>query len=450
MRKPVVLLVGPQEFLRESLIGLLFRQGCEVLESSRSCSLVQLFQKRTPDLAIVTSASRDGREGLRVVNQIRQIHREIKLILITMNSSEELAIDALKVGVNDYFKHPVSFEDLETSINRCLWSPYRGQSPRREVRTCSDITAPAMIGESRSIQEIRAYIGNVAASDTNVLITGETGTGKELVAELIHAHSPRHRNPFISINCAAIPDSLLESELFGYERGAFTGAHALREGKLKHAGGGTAFLDEIGDMGLPAQTKILRAIESKEIQRLGDHKPVPLDMRVIAATNQDLEALVEERRFRRDLYFRINVARIHLPPLRDRREDIPLLLKHYVREMNHRFGYEVEGFTDEALSHLIHYEWPGNVRELKNVVESTFVSLSSQFITFLDLPKLFRQRLTQAEEISPGERERLLAALSSTNWNKSRAAPPLPTRAFTSPTRLHRLGCPTTCVTSSF
>jgi transcriptional regulator with PAS, ATPase and Fis domain len=279
-----------------------------------------------------------------------------------------------------------------------------------------------MIGDSLPTQGIKAYIRKVAATDTNVLVTGETGTGKELVADLIHRHSPRSRRPFIGINCAAIPDNLLESELFGYERGAFTGAHALKEGQLQLADGGTLFFDEIGDMSPYAQAKILRAIEDKGVYRLGGKRRIPIDVRLIAATNQDLEQLVVQDKFRKDLYFRLNVARIHLPPLRERPEDILPLCHHYLGQLNHRFGRRVEGFTDDALAYLMRHDWPGNVRELKNLLEATFVNDLHREISFVDLPEQFRKRFSDAKTSPQDERERLLSALLSTNWNLSKAA----------------------------
>jgi transcriptional regulator with PAS, ATPase and Fis domain len=272
------------------------------------------------------------------------------------------------------------------------------------------------------MRDINAYIGQVASTDSTVLVTGETGTGKELVAELIHMRSHRAGKPFISINCAAIPETLLESELFGYERGAFTGAHMQKEGALKLANEGTAFFDEIGDMSLEGQAKILKAIESKEIRRLGGRGSIPLDIRVIAATNQPLERSVADGRFRKDLYFRLNVARIHLPPLRDRREDIPPLVDHYIRELNGRFGREVQGLTEEAMEPLLRYEWPGNVRELKNLLEAIFVTRPPRRIALTDLPEQLRRRLAEAEGLPEDEREQLLSALFSTRWNKSQAA----------------------------
>jgi transcriptional regulator with PAS, ATPase and Fis domain len=279
-----------------------------------------------------------------------------------------------------------------------------------------------MIGGSSAMREIKAYLLKVATTDCTVLITGETGTGKELAAEMIHRSSPRHSSPLVCINCAALPESLLESELFGYERGAFTGAYSTYAGKLKLAEGGTVFFDEIGDMTAYAQAKILRAIEGKEVYRLGGKKGISINVRVIAATNQGPEKLVADGRLREDLYHRLNVARVHLPPLRERKEEILPLLNHYTRVLNRRYGRETEGFTEEALASLLKYNWPGNVRELKNLLEATFINLPSRKIAFMDLPKMFQKKLKELEGLPQGERDRVLSALFACNWNKSKAA----------------------------
>lgn len=293
--------------------------------------------------------------------------------------------------------------------------------PDRKLVSALEINQP-MIGDSMPMREIRSYLLKVAATDSPVLITGETGTGKELAAELIHRNSSRHKKPLVCINCAALPETLVESELFGYERGAFTGAVALSRGKFELAAGGTILLDEIGDMSAYAQAKILRTIERKDAYRLGGKSRIPLDFRVIASTNQDPERLVREGKFRKDLYYRLNVARVHLPPLRDRKEDIFLLLEHSIRELNRRFGRKVKGFTDEALETLLGYDWPGNVRELKNVVEATFISLPSREVLFIDLPKSIQGQFKEMELLPKRERDQMLSALFAAHWNKSEAA----------------------------
>jgi DNA-binding NtrC family response regulator len=418
MNKTVILIIERDRSLRRRLSTMLVEHGFAVIEASDKTTALQCFHKSVADLIIVDASLDIPWDGIEVAQYIRRRSRKIPLILITSHGSEDLAIAALRAKVDDYFKQPLALDTLVASICRLC----DGSS------TSAAITVPAladdqrMIGDSLPLQGIKAYIGKVAATDTNVLITGETGTGKELVADLIHRNSPRSRRPFIGINCAAVPDNLLESELFGYERGAFTGAHVLKEGQLQLAEGGTFFFDEIGDMSPYAQAKILRAIEDKAVYRLGGKRRIAIDVRVIAATNQDLDQLVAQEKFRKDLYFRLNVARIHLPPLRERKEDIPPLCQHYLRQLNHRFGRGVEGFTNEALAYLIRHDWPGNVRELKNLLEAAFVNDLPRRISFLDLPEQFRKRSNAAEASPQDERERLLATLFSTNWNVSKAA----------------------------
>jgi transcriptional regulator with PAS, ATPase and Fis domain len=300
----------------------------------------------------------------------------------------------------------------------CVASP--GEAVPSPPSTFGD--CDRLVGETPAIRELKSYLLKVASSDSNVLITGETGTGKEIAAELIHANSARRQGPCVRINCPAIPDTLIESELFGYERGAYTGADSLKDGMMRVANGGTVFFDEIGDLSLSAQSKILRAVETKEVRRLGSRSSTPVDVRVLAATNRDLDRLADDGRFRQDLYFRLNVARIHLPPLRERREDVPLLLRHYVREFNGLQHKEVEGFREEVEDRLLAHDWPGNVRELKNLIEACFLSVSSGGISLEDLPEHFRQRLDRPDRRSDDERERLLSTLASTRWNKSDAA----------------------------
>ena len=421
MKKPAILLAERDDVQRHQLQSLLLRQGFEVIESPDANGVFHAVrQKRNPDLLIINASLDAAGNGLEVVQLLHRGNSKLPVILIATNSSEDLAIAALRAGIADYFKPPFSWEDLLTSVHRCL-----ANGCSRELLSISETTASGltpMIGESLQMQEIKAYLCKVASTDTTTLITGETGTGKELVAALIHQNSCRQQKRFVCINCAAIPDSLLESELFGYERGAFTGAHARKEGKLKLADGGTVFFDEIGDMSPYAQAKILRALESKAVDRLGGKESIPLNIRVIAATNRNLERLMAEEKFRADLFFRLNVASIHLPPLRERKEDLQALCDHYICEMNRRFGREVEGFTAEAFAYLLRYDWPGNVRELKNLIEAIFVNLPSRKITLMDLPEQFRRRFGEANDLSHDERDRVLSALLSTNWNKGKAA----------------------------
>jgi DNA-binding NtrC family response regulator len=401
--------------------SLLLRQALEVIALPEAGGIFRLFrQKQEPDLLIINASLNATIDGLEVVRLLRQGNRKLPVLLLAPNGSEELAIAALRLGITDYLKQPFSGEELLTSVRRCLAEHGAQETLGALEPTASGLTH--LIGESSQMQNIKGSLAKLASTDTTTLITGETGTGKELVAALIHQNSSRRRQPLVSINCAAIPDSLLESELFGYERGAFTGAHARKEGKLQLADGGTVFFDEIGDMSPYAQAKILRVLESKTVDRLGGKGSVPVDIRVIAATNRNLEQAMAEEKFRTDLFFRLSVANVHLPPLRDRKEDLRSLCNHYISDMNRRFGREVEGFTEEAFAYLLRYDWPGNVRELKNLIEAIFVNLPVRKITFMDLPEQFRRRFEEMNDLSDGERERVLSALLSTNWNKGKAA----------------------------
>jgi two-component system response regulator HydG len=279
-----------------------------------------------------------------------------------------------------------------------------------------------LIGSSSAMTAVRAYVAKVAQSDAGVLITGATGTGKELVAETIHRASARRSAPFVSVNCAAIPDSLLESELFGYERGAFTGAEEPYPGKLRIADHGTVFLDEIGEMSPLGQAKILRVLESREIFPLGARRTSKIDVRFLAATNQDLESMVQRRAFRQDLYFRLNVGRIYLPALHERPEDIMELFLHFLRRFNATHGANVQEPTPDLSESMLSYEWPGNVRELRNFVEAIFIDPPQGPIRLQDLPESFRRIFAAHRNNEFSEREAILSALARTRWNKKLAA----------------------------
>lgn len=279
-----------------------------------------------------------------------------------------------------------------------------------------------LIGSSPAMAAVRRYVQKVAQSDASVLISGPTGTGKELVASAIHQASQRRSAPFMSVNCAAIPDTLLESELFGYERGAFTGAEERYPGKLRLADHGTIFLDEIGELSPLGQAKILRVLESREIFALGARRMTSIDVRFVAATNQDLEPMIQRHAFRQDLFFRLNVARIYLPALRERREDILELFRYYVEQFNARYGKRVQAPTPELAEQLTAYDWPGNVREVRNCVEAVFIDPPDGPIALDHLPESFRRIFQRHKADNLSERDAMLAALSRTNWNKKMAA----------------------------
>ena len=418
MRRSVILVVDPGLALGQALKAGLHSDRFEVLESGRVDDALARMQTCAADAVIVGSSREPGWDRVAAARHFRREHAHLPIILIAAESSEDMVINALRAGVTDYLRAPVTPDELLASVEACLPSP-RAQ----QAGPCAGSLNP-ILGGSRALEQVRQAIARVAATNTNVLITGETGTGKELVARLIHASGRRRKGPLLCLNCAAIPDGLLESELFGYERGAFTGANARYEGKFALAEGGTIFFDEIGDMSPYAQAKILRIIETREVDRLGGRRSVAVDVRVIAATHESLESLVSQGKFRRDLFYRLNVARIHIPPLRQRREDVAILLDHCLPEINLRLGSRITGMSMGARRCLLRYDWPGNVRELKNVLEALAVSLGEGQIHEDDLPHPCREAsppVSGPPEPS-GERDRLLSALHVTNWNKSRAA----------------------------
>jgi DNA-binding NtrC family response regulator len=400
-----------------ALCTALRRLGWEVAEAHEASTVIALAERGACDLLAVAPVPGLNRAGVALARAVHGRDRGCAVLLLSEASSEDFVIDALRAGVSDLLPDTATASEIGESVARLTGKACDAAQEKL-------VGGAALVGNSAATAEVREAVARVAQNDSNVLITGETGTGKELIADLIHRNSVRAARPMVCINSAAIPDTLLESELFGYERGAFTGAHASNPGKLEQASGGTVFFDEIGDMTPYAQAKILRAIESREVHRLGGRRAIPVDVRIISATNRDLDSLAMDEGFRKDLYFRINVARIHLAPLRERSEDIPLLIEHYIKEFNRSFRADVRGLDDETLDRLVEYGWPGNVRELKNVIESVFVSRPAARIHFVDLPEWLRRRIDggAAAQVTPKERERILLALNATNWNKSKAA----------------------------
>jgi DNA-binding NtrC family response regulator len=398
--------------LPENLKLQLSDNGFELIETSGTTDVLKSLDACKPCLVIVVVSEKNNNEELNIAKKIRQNYWKIPLILIAQRSSEAQIINAFREGINDYLTLPLCYKDLKASIQRNL-PDHLSLIPEENV----DIL---MVGKSALLKGIKSYLMKAASTDSTVLITGETGTGKELAAHLIYRNSLRHDKPFICINCSALPEGLLESELFGYEKGSFTGACSSYAGKWKLADGGTIFLDEIGDMPSFAQAKILRVIENKEFYRIGGKDSISLDVRIIAATNQNLEELVKEDKFREDLFYRLNIVCINLPPLRERKEDIPLLICYFIKELNSRFKILVEGIEDEVLDTLLRYNWPGNIRELKNFLEATYINRPSRKISFKDIPQSFHKRLKGA--IVDNERDRMISVLSATKWNKTKAA----------------------------
>jgi DNA-binding NtrC family response regulator len=395
----------------------------QVVQGTNGENVLDIMSKTRPCLIVLGMPGPGEEEGLDQVRSIRKVNRHLPIIIISSNSSEALATAAFRAGVDDYFKEPICPEQLLKRIDDLLNIPHGDPWPPLSQTRPAGPAQPSMIGESAVMRATRDYLLRAAATESTVLITGETGTGKELAARLIHSHSARADRPLIAVNCAALPESLAESELFGYERGAFTGALETHKGKFAQASHSTIFLDEIGDMTLYIQAKILHAIEEKVIYPLGCKKPQPLDVRVVAATNRDLEQLIEDDCFRSDLYYRLNIARVHLPPLRERREDIQALVRYGIDGLNRRFKRQVKGVASGAMDFLERYTWPGNVRELLNLLESTFINLPGNEIAYEDLPLRFREQATRRQYYPESEERRvILSVLMQTNWNKSRTA----------------------------
>ena len=360
-------------------------------------------------------------------------HQTTRILLLVRESSEQLAIAALNAGAKRYVTARAPEDDFHKALEAVLAEEEEPAAPARVEPTCAH--GERLVGESAVMRELRAEIGRISRCDSNVLITGETGTGKELVAELIHDSSPRKAAPFMCLNSTAIPDSLVESELFGYERGAFTGAYTASIGKLAAANRGTVFFDEIGDISPSVQAKLLRALDGKLVYRLGGTKPVPIDVRVVAATNQNLEEAIRASRFRSDLFYRLNVIRLEVPPLRERPDDILPLVSHFITAFNHSFGMTVVRFDSEAIDALVRHEWPGNVRELRNVVEAAFANNAATDRSVMPLPPQFRRTVAAADP----ERAQIVSALVSNNWNKTKAAEQLQWSRMTLYRKMHRL-----------
>ena len=391
------------------------------LRGERPCvaaNEAELFRRAAQGIAgaiLIAASLADAEAALRLTQEMRRRHPQTPLLLVCGETTEELVIAAFRAGATDLLRDSSSAAEAQACVDR-IFPPAPTANHEAEAHRKGTI-----VGDGPAMQRARAAIEAASATDLNVLITGETGTGKELAAERIHRQSRRQSFPFVCVNCAAIPGELLESELFGYERGAFTGAFASREGKLPFARGGTVFLDEIGDMDLYSQAKILRAIESRRVQRLGSNREIPLDIRIVAATNQDLERLTAQGRFRQDLYYRLNVVHISIPPLRERPEDLPALVRHMLAELNAASGRAAVTIDAGVITSLAGYLWPGNVRELRNCIESAFAFCASSRITSENLPREIREKLRLTAS-GGSERERLLHALTSAQWNKSEAA----------------------------
>jgi len=411
-----VLVIDDEANLRKVLAALLRRDGYDVTIAENGEVGLAEFQKNGAD-AVITDLVMPKLGGMEVLRAVNGADPEVPVIIITAHGTVDSAVEAIKLGAFDYVTKPFDQTELSKVLAKAIRTH---ETARRSAR--GERGRPALVGESPAMQDVLRIIDKVADTPSTVLITGESGTGKELVATALHEGSSRRENPFIRINCAAIPKDLMESELFGYERGAFTGAVTSKPGRFELADGGTLFLDEIGEIPVEMQVKLLRALQESEFERVGGIKTTHVDVRLIAATNRDLEVETESGRFRKDLYYRLAVVPIALPPLRDRRSDIPTLAGHFIEKYNRRLNKRIEGMTDEALAEMQAYPWPGNIRELENLIERTLLFADGPRIGVSDLPQHLRSGALAA---SPSGATPLPAAAGETGMKdivKQRAA----------------------------
>jgi DNA-binding NtrC family response regulator len=383
-----ILILEDEKLLRMTMRKRLEDDGYRVLESATGQAALDLIREDEPDLLLLDYKLPDM-TGIDVLRQVREMHLDTSAILLTAFSSIGTAVEAMKLGAHDYLNKPVDYDELMATIAKALETTRLRREVRRHRNELVRLYGISnIVGRSKATEQILIKIRKIADSAaTTVLIQGESGTGKDVAAKAIHYASSRADKPFMNITCTALTESLLESELFGHERGAFTDAKTLKKGLLEVANGGTVFLDEIGDMGAQLQSKMLRFLEEKSFKRVGGSVDIRVDVRVIAATNRDLEKLARSGTFREDLFYRLNVVPIDLPPLRDRKEDIPDLVDHFLEQFNREFKKKTKGVTEEAMACLTRHDWPGNVRELRNVIERVMILEDRAEVDLPDLPE---------------------------------------------------------------
>jgi len=426
-----ILVVDDEEIIRESLSYILRKEGYPVEEAANGKIAYEKLKEDSFDL-VITDLEMPEMKGTALLEEIKNLHLRTSTIIITAFGSLETAISALRNGASDYILKPIEFDELLFKVKKLFEVQellLENRFMKKELQREYDYHN--IIGKSPAIKKIYEMITAVADADSTVLITGKSGSGKELVARALHFNSRRSSKPFIAVNCGAISENLIESELFGHKKGAFTGAISDKEGFMKASEGGTLFLDEIGDMPLQLQVKLLRAIQEREFTPVGTTSPIKINIRFLASTNQDLKELVSQGKFREDLYFRLNVVDIHLPSLKEREEDIPLLADHFVNKYRKHMNKPVKGISNEALRALVSHEWKGEVRELENVIERSMIFCKEDFITVKDLPEVFRETGSQSdfsisgsldESVKRFEREIITRALDANEYNKEKAA----------------------------
>ncbi len=425
-----ILIVDDEKAIQTSLQGVLEDEGYRVAAVGSGAQALSRIIEEAPDLVLL-DIWMPGMDGLEVLAEIKRIRPEQTVVMISGHGTIETAVKATKLGAYDFIEKPLSLEKTLLTVTRAI-EHSRLEGENRALRERLE-RGQEIVGESPAIHELRWQIAIAAPTNGRVLIHGENGSGKELVARAIHALSARRDGPFVEVNCAAIPEELIESELFGHEKGAFTGAVSRRKGKFELGNGGTLFLDEVGDMSLKTQAKVLRVLEEQAFERVGGTEQIKTDVRVIAASNQNLQELIAAGRFRDDLFYRLNVIPIEVPPLRQRKEDLPLLVEHFIRVFSLENGKRPKTVSVEALAYFLTYDWPGNVRELRNLVERLVIMTPRQVIGPEHLPppvrpkeaalpeeRLKERTLKEAREAF--ERAYILAELRTEDWNMTRTA----------------------------
>jgi len=419
-----ILVVDDELSVRDSLYHWFKQDGYRVDVAADATEALKKLKEGPWDIILI-DIKMPGMDGMELQQRIKEIDKTITVIIMTAYASVDTAVRALKEGAFDYIVKPFDPDEL-THLVRNAVHQRRLTAENVQLREKIDELSKLdeIVGESQAMKKVFEMVRTVAQTDSTVLIRGESGTGKELIARAIHANSPRRYFPIIPVNCGALPEGILESELFGHEKGAFTGAQYRRKGKLEMADGGTLFLDEVGDIPPKMQVDLLRVLETKQFTRLGGNQVLKVDFRLIGATNKNLEKLVEDGVFREDLYYRINVFSIYLPPVRERREDIPLLAHHFVKKFALAMNKKITGISPEAMDLLVRYDWPGNVRELENALERAMVVGKGPQIQVQDLPFQLanKMRIPVADSLDAVEKSHIATILDRTGWNITRSA----------------------------
>jgi len=440
-----ILILDDEPDMAENLERILQSSGYETTVETESPKALDIVEREQPDL-ILTDLRMPGMDGMSFLEEIKTREWEIPVMILTAYASVDSAVEAMKKGAIDYLAKPFVPEELLLKVEKTLdWNRLREENRFLRERMETQDNYEGIVGQHPTLQDILRLVEKVASTDTRVLLVGESGTGKELIAQTIHRRSLRRNAPFFAINCGALAESLLESELFGHERGAFTGAVATKKGFFEAAKGGTLFLDEVGETSSAFQTRLLRVVEKGEFFKVGGTRPLNTDVRLISASNRDLHKAIAEGHFREDLFYRLSVVQIHLPPLRDRVEDIPLLAAHFLAIHSRQIKKKVKGIRPDAMGALTHYAWPGNIRELQNVIERAVIMVEAEEeIAPEQLPFNLLEKKTEvqnpAEALKNAEREIIIKTLKECNWNRSLTAKKLGIGRRTLYDKLARLG----------